>query len=67
MPSDLARVWIVEACWEETAADAGHSGHKWGATVGAGLTRADGREEETRWKVRNPDAHFRLRRYDRAE
>jgi hypothetical protein len=49
-------VWIIEAKgWD------GIPG--WRPTAGIGLCRADGRLVLADWKKRNPDDHFRLRRY----
>jgi hypothetical protein len=50
-------VWIVEM----------HiAGRVWGATVGIGLVRSDGRLELREWQKRNPHDRYRLVRYVNA-
>lgn len=51
----MNRVWIVEMLNEERSL--------WEATVGAALSRHDGREQVERWRNDNPCVQFRLRRY----
>lgn len=50
-------IWVVEAKWSESHYDS------WGATVGVGLTREDGRKALKEWQQRNPSDFFRLMKY----
>lgn len=52
-------IWIVEM-WIELRS-------RWEPTIGASLTRADGRYELSDWKSKLPDDRFRLKKYVIAE
>ena len=56
------RIWVVEMNMTE---DYAHP--KWEPTVGAKLTRKDGREELRNWKKNNPPRSFRLMPYRRDD
>lgn len=49
-------IWIVEM----------KIGDNWESTVGAGITRKDGRRKIAFWKESNPSDQFRLVKYVRA-
>lgn len=54
-------LWVVEMLSEPEL------GSNWEPTVGARLTREDGRRELANWKRRNPGTRFRLTTYIREE
>jgi len=50
-------VWVVEM----------YVPYAWEPTVGAAISRADGRQKLAHWKLRNPNDRFRLQKYVRKE
>lgn len=57
----MNRIWIVEM-WMSSLRKP-----RWQPTIGAALTREDGREVLCDWRKRNPHDKFRLRSYMNKE
>ncbi len=53
------KVWVVEM-WNEEK-------QRWEACADCGLTREDAEASIMYWKERNPDARFRVARYEMVE
>lgn len=54
-PQTRPRIWVVEIWNDHT--------DRWETTVGVGLSRQAGRDEQQMWREQNPDDAFRLRPY----
>lgn len=54
-PPTRHRLWVVEI-WNNNT-------DQWETTVGVGLSRQAGRDEQQTWREQNPDDAFRLRPY----